>query len=187
MPSLLLALRQFARQRGFTATAVLVLAVGMGANVAVFSLVHAFHFIPLPVRDPDQLLAVLVPETGNLFAEEGYRVLGGHTNALSEFAAFARTSLIVRRGDQPSRRSIEYVTPNYFEFLGIHAATGRSISAADRNTPHLVISDLWWESAFQRDPDVIGQGVEIQGTMFTIIGVAPPGFAGAVPVQPAEG
>ncbi len=187
MNDLKFAFRQLLKNPGFTAVAVLTLALGIGANVAVFSLVNTFHFVRLPVREPDQLLAVLVPETGNVFSEASYQALSEHTNALTGFAAFAQTSLVTRHGDQPARRNLEYVTPNYFGFLGVEAAMGRTLSESDRGIPHIVISDRWWEREFRRNPNVIGQGVEIQGMTFTIIGVGPPGFVGMVPVQPAAG
>jgi hypothetical protein len=103
------------------------------------------------------------------------------------FTAYAQSSLIVRRGDQPSRRAIEYIAPNYFDFLGLNAQLGRLLSELDRKLPHLVISDRLWEREFDRDRGVIGQGVDIQGMRFTIVGVAPRRFVGAIMSQPADG
>jgi putative ABC transport system permease protein len=187
MTDLKFAFRQLLKNPGFTAVAVLTLALGIGANVAVFSLVRALHFVPLPVREPDELVAVLVPGTGDVFSETQFDALREQIRTFSGIAAHASTRLVVRRGDMPTRRTIAYVTPEYFELLGVHAQRGRTLSASDRKTPHLVISETWWEREFQRDPAVIGKGIEIEGKLFTIVGVAPPRFVGLVPAEPVEG
>ena len=117
MSDLRFALRQFLRKPGFTATTVLVLALSIGANVAVYSLVTAFNFSPLPVRDPDQLVAVTVPEAGRVFSEPRYAALSGQTKAF-DFSAYGLST--------PNRSSFPGLPRRRWSPRACNAAQGSS-------------------------------------------------------------
>ena len=190
------ALRQFAQAPGFTATAVLTLALGIGATTAIFTLVHAVLLKSLPVGKPSELYRVGdvenccvnggLQDDWSLFSYDKYKTFRDGTPGFLELAAFqAGRSLIgVRRNgsNQPaeSQRS-EYVSGNYFSMFGISAYAGRAIMPQDDRKgadPVAVMSYRTWQQKYGLDPSVIGASFTMNGQPFTVVGIAPPGFFG---------
>ncbi len=186
-------LRQLRRNPGFAVAAVLTLALGIGANAAIFQVLDAVVFRSLPVRDPASLVQVQLLENSlpvhvsyPLYRQlaAGQQVFDGLV-ALSDFPL--RQAVLRGRGSfRPVRGSI--VTGNYFRVLGVSARAGRVFTEADDRPaapPVIVLSDAFWNREFGRSPSAIGQVLEINGASGTVIGVTPPEFfgetVGAVP------
>jgi predicted permease len=184
------AFRTLRRTPAFTTVAVLSLALGIGANTAIFSLVDTILLRTLPVRDPKQLVELLRRFPGeptlNSFGWNLYEFLRDHNNSFSSVIAIGSHSLSVRSGNQPNEHvSAGYVTGDFFPVLGMTAAHGRLIGPADGNeaapSAAAVISYAWWKSRYNLDPHVFGKQLFIEDAPFAIIGVAPPDFAGLQP------
>jgi putative ABC transport system permease protein len=190
------AVRQFVHAPGFTATAVLTLALGIGATTAIFTLVHAVLLKSLPVARPAELIRIGDVENccissgmqhdWSMFSYEWYKSLRQGTRGFTELAAFqaGRGLLGVRRSgsNQPaeSLRS-QYVSGNYFSMFGISAYAGRAFSEDDDRKgaqPVVMMSYATWLEKYGHDPSVIGATFMLNGLPFTVIGVAPPGFYG---------
>jgi macrolide transport system ATP-binding/permease protein len=191
------ALRQLRKSPGFTLTAVITLALGIGANTAIFTLVQGILLRSLPVSDPGQLYRIgdnddccvnggLNDPNGDftIFSYDLYLVL---RNAAPEFEQLAavqagQNSYYVRRGEaEPRNLHIEYVTGNYFSTLGIGPYLGRALTANDDKpgaAPAVELSYASWQSDFGADSSIIGSTIFIQTHPFTVAGIAPPGFFG---------
>jgi putative ABC transport system permease protein len=190
------ALRQFAKAPGFTATAILTLALGIGATTAIFTLVHAVLLKSLPVVKPEELYRVGneenccvnggMQDNWSLFSFEQYKQFRQHTTGFAELAAFQSGSTLIgvrRSGANKSAESFksEYVSGNYFSTFGIPAYVGRTIAADDDvkgAPPVAMMSFRIWQEKFGQDPSVVGSGFVINGQSFTLIGITPPGFFG---------
>src|SRR5687767_9541965 len=197
------ALRGLRKSPAFTLVAILTLALGMGANVAIYSLVHALLLRSLPVDRPHELYRF--GETTNCCVNNGLQGsyslysfrLFEHLRAavqddFTDIAAFqANTQPIgVRYGNRvveslPS----QYVSANYFQTLGVRAAAGRLLQAADDHpgaAPVVVLSFHAWEQRFGRDSSLVGSTVRVDGRPMTVIGVTAQGFFGeAIRPDPA--
>jgi predicted permease len=190
------ALRQFKNAPGFTATAILTLALGIGATTAIFTLVHAVLLKSLPVVKPEELWRIgneehccindVLQDNWSLFSFEQYRLFKENTPGFVELAAFqAGNRLIGVRRDGSKRPSeafsSEFVSGNYFSTFGIAAYAGRTLTPQDDNkgAPTVaVMSFRTWQERFGKDPSVVGAGFVINAQPVTIIGIAPPGFFG---------
>ncbi|MEW6212678.1 MAG: ABC transporter permease, partial [Acidobacteriota bacterium] len=180
-------LRTLARTPGFTAIALLSIALGIGANTAIFSLVNAVLFKPLPVDRPDQLAALYVIEPTSSFPDsfsypdyldyrdknESFSHLVGHYGATLNLAS---------AGQQPEFVWGELVTGNYFTGLGVRPAAGRLFTQQDDLHPGAhpvaVLSYNFWQRRFSSDPQIAGRIIRLNGHDFTIAGVADFGFSG---------
>src|SRR5271168_4810665 len=191
------ALRQFAKAPGFTATAILTLALGIGATTAIFTLVHAVLLKSLPVTNPEELYRVGneenccvnggMQDNWTLFSYEQYKQFRENNTGFAELAAFQAgggTMIGVRRtaGNKASEpyRS-EFVSGNYFSTFGIPPYAGRTITPNDdrKGAPAVaMMSFRTWQEKFGKDPSVVGGGFVINGQPFTVIGITPPGFFG---------
>lgn len=190
------ALRQFGKAPGFTTTAILTLALGIGATTAIFTLVHAVLLKSLPVVKPEELWRVGneenccvnggMQDNWTLFSFEQYRRFRENAPGFAELAAFQSGSNVlgVRRSgsNKPSEsfRS-EFVSGNYFSTFGIPAYAGRMLSPLDdrKGAPAAaVMSFRTWKEKFGGDPSVVGAGFVINAQPVTIVGIAPPGFFG---------
>jgi predicted permease len=191
-------LRMLRKSPGFTTVAILTLALGIGANTAIFTLVDAVMLKDLPVPQPKQLYRLgdsdnCCQMTGTqnggsfvLYSYPLYRYLREHTSDFVGLAAFSPSlnSLSVRRSGvrAPAQPAIgEYVSGNYFETLGAPPAAGRLLAAADDNPaspPAAVMSYRTWEQNYGGDPTVVGASFAIDGQPMTVVGVAPSGFLG---------
>jgi predicted permease len=189
------ALRQFIRTPGFTITAVLTLALGIGATTAIFTLVHAVLLKSLPVVEPSQLIRIGdnenccinggMQDNWSLFSTEQYREFQDHTGFAS-LAAFqaGRIELGVRRAgsNHPAQAfPAEFVSGNAFQTFGLQAWQGRLMEPSDDKkgaAPVAVMSYRTWQEKFGRDPSVVGATFLINGTAFTVTGIGPPGYFG---------
>jgi predicted permease len=188
------AVRQFRNSPGFTATATLTLALGIGATTAIFTLVHSVLLKSLPVARPEELWRIgnvehccvndALQNNWSLFSYEQYRLFKQNTPGFVELAAFqAGPRLIgVRRGNQPSEPfSSEFVSGNYFSTFGISPYAGRLSTEQDdtKGAPVVaVMSFRTWQEKFGKDPSVLGGQFSVNSQPVTIIGIAPPGFFG---------
>jgi len=194
------ALRQLRRSPGFAMTVVLTLALGIGANTAIFTLVHGIMLRSLPVADPAQLYRVgdenqccvdgFFPEdasqTGDfsIFSYDLYQHL---KQSSPEFEQLAATQAglwnwDVRRGNEPAKSVVgQLVSGNFFTTIGVNAYAGRLLSESDDTpsaAPALVLSYAAWEGQYAGDPSIVGSTLYVQTKPFTVVGIAPPGFFG---------
>src|SRR5215831_11035476 len=195
------ALRQFRRAPGFTLAAIMTLALGIGANGAIFSLIDQVLLKQLPVVEPDRL--VMLRYTGSntgrtdvyggdqqqFFSYPMYRDLRDQNTVFAGLMTMFPAQVGVQWHNTPSLMNSELVSGNYFSLLGVKAAVGRVFVPEDSATagasPSAVLSYRCWRERFASDPSVVGQGMLVNGNPFTIIGVSQPGFesmiAGSVP------
>ena len=175
------AARMLRKQPGFTAAAILTLALGIGANTALFSLVNATLFQRLPVTDGERLVYGF-RGTGGVFAYPLYASLRDHNRFFDGFAGWGGIIASLNAGDSAELVSGFIVTGNFFDVLGIRPAHGRLLSPADDVTPGAhpvaVISHDFWQTRFAGRSDIVGTNVRLNGHAFTIVGVAPAGFPG---------
>jgi len=180
------AVRTLKKSPGFTTVIALTLALGIGANTAIFSVVNVVLLKMLPVKEPEQL--VLLSHTSRFrdrdnFWYSTYERFRDNDQTLSGALAYYPLRLIVSMDGQ-SEPSIngQLVTGNYYAVLGVDAVLGRTISSDDDRAlgahPVCVISDGYWLRRFGRDPAVIGKTIHLNGFPFTVIGVTPPEFFG---------
>jgi len=190
------AARQFAQAPGFTATAVLTLALGIGATTAIFTLVHAVLLKSLPVSEPHELYRVGDNEnccvnggmqrSWSLFSYAKYEHFRDEVEGFSELAAFqaGRSYVGVRRSgsDQPAEsRQIQYVSGNYFSMFGVGSFIGRVLGHEDDRDgaePVVVMSYRAWSQQYGMDASVVGTSFTFNGQPLTVVGVAPPSFSG---------
>ncbi|MGB9147695.1 MAG: ABC transporter permease [Acidobacteriaceae bacterium] len=190
------ALRQFFRTPGFTITAILTLALGIGATTAIFTLIHAVLLQSLPVVKPSQLIRIGdnenccinggMQDDWSLFSTEQYREFRDHTPGFASLAAFqaGRTEVGVRRegSNHPAEAfPAEFVSGNAFETFGLQAWAGRLLQPSDDTkgaAPAAVMSYRTWQQKFGQDRSVVGATFLINGQAFTVVGIGPPGYFG---------
>ncbi|MGH9849339.1 MAG: ABC transporter permease [Blastocatellia bacterium] len=171
-------IRMLKKSPAFTLVAVLSLALGIGANTAIFSLLDALLLKKLPVKQPEQL--VLVEGLRYSYPDPVYRELGEKNSVFDGMFSFHSWEMTMSDGDQAERVIGELVSGNFFTVLGVSPHLGRIFSEADDQTPgaHLVtvISYNYWQRRFGADPQIIGKKISINNHPFTIIGVSAQGF-----------
>jgi len=189
------ALRALRRSPGFAAVAILTLALGIGVNTAIFSVINAVVLRPLPYRDPAAL--VLIDTSPLILAPDWLRTAWrDRARSLSDFAGFngPRASTLVHQNASQQIDSAN-VTWNFLSFLGVAPVIGRDFVAtdADRGAPAVgILSHELWRRAFGGDPAIVGNTLTVAGTPVTIVGIAPAGFrfpaGGALPAtgMPAD-
>jgi hypothetical protein len=192
--------RGLLKRKGFAAIAVLTLALGIGANTAIFTLVNAVMLKSLPVYKPEELVLFSettsegtsvedTPRSGqwSRFSYASYQYFRDHNQSFQDLAAFrsGESRLSVRRADTEgaaaTRAQAHLVTGNYFSVLGVHALRGRVLTPEDDKPnaqPAAVVSHLYWQKELNSDPSVVGRNFIINGTNFTLVGVTPPEFFG---------
>ena len=174
------AARSLRNQRRFTIAIVLTLALGIGANTAIFSLVNATLLTPLPVPERQQLAYVSIG--GSVVSYPRYEALRDGSETFAGLAAWGGIAVSFDAGDSAELVDGYIVTGNFFDVLGVSAARGRLLSPSDDVTPGAhpvaVISHELWRTRFSGRDDVVGRDVRLNGNVFTIVGVAPPGFPG---------
>jgi putative ABC transport system permease protein len=186
------ALRWLRRSPGFTLVAIASLAIGIGFNTALFTIVDAVLFKPLPVAAPERLVDVFTSARATPYGTSSYPDyldLRADNDVFDDLAGYSPMFAALNL-DGRSRLAIgEIVTGNYFPMLGVSAAMGRTILPDDdrRNASRVaVVSHRYWTRELGAAPDAIGRTLRIRGNAFTIIGVAPPSFSGMVPVLAPE-
>jgi hypothetical protein len=200
-------LHMLAKNPGFTAIAVLTLALGIGANTALFSVVDAVLLKKLPVRDPDRLVLFKSisnkefspgshtgntnrdPETGQTirssFPYQTFARLREQQSVLSDVFAFGQLSLNLNTDGQAEVVGAQAVSGNYYAALGVPALLGRTINEADDNaaaSPVAVLSYRCWQRRFSGDRAAVGKQINLNNVAFTVAGVTPAGFEGAMQV-----
>jgi predicted permease len=205
------AVRTFRRSPVFTLVAALSLALGIGANTAIFSLINALLLRTLPVREPAQLVAVGdTSRTGSLsegnvrsdlFSYPMYQRLRDQNHVFSALYASGRAGRLAvgtADGGGPSgatnsaaeTASGRIVSGNFFSLLGVQAARGRTFTEQEDRAPGaspvVVISHDYWKRRFAEDPRIVGKALKLNGSPFTVIGVTPPGFTGDVVGRPTD-
>jgi predicted permease len=200
--------RGLLKRKGFAAIAVLTLALGIGANTAIFTLVNAVMLKSLPVSHPEQLVLFSdttgegtsthdTPMTGEWkrFSYPSYLYFRNHNESFQDIAAFrsGESRLSVRRaetqGAAATRASGHLVSGNYFPLLGVGALRGRLLTPDDDKPnapPAAVMSYRFWEQELNRDPSVVGQTFIINGTNFTVVGITPQEFFGTRVRKPPD-
>jgi putative ABC transport system permease protein len=178
------AVRQLARSPGFTAVAVLTLALGLGANTATFSVVHGILLRPLPYPDPDRLAMVWVNNPGEgidkdiasfpLFADWRQQA-----KSFEQIVAYTDGGFTLTGRGEPEQLRGAWVAAGFFPMLGVPAALGRGLQDAE-NLPGrekvVVLGHGLWQRRFGGDPAVVGQTVSLSGAAYTVVGVMPRGF-----------
>jgi predicted permease len=183
------AFRQFRKAPGFTVTALLTLALGIGANTAIFSLIHAFLLKPPPLINPAQITALAFQQQNGSwdqsdFSWSEFKAIRDQTrNSFSDIIAetIGLDGFAVE-GHQPERILSSYVSGNFFAALGLQPAAGRFFLRSEGDIlgrdPVMVLSYNFWQEKLDGNPNVIGRQVTVDGHPLTIIGVAPRGFTG---------
>jgi putative ABC transport system permease protein len=175
--------RTLNRARGFALTAVLVTALGAGANTAAFSVADFVLLRPLPFDDPDALVRLCEgPRTGggwgcmNELSPANYRDFKTMSSSFQDFGAFAGAAVNLVGGGEPRRLAITPVTPEVLPLLGVNPALGRVFESGEEDASAVVISHGLWQSQFAGDRAVLGRVIRLDGTPYVIIGVMPRGF-----------
>ena len=185
------ALRSFRRAPGFTAVAVLTLAVGIGANTAIFSAVNAMLLRPLPFREPERLMQVslTVPARGDVPARDDapwsypkFVTFRSTQTIFQDLTLWMEFQATVRVGTDAERSAFEFVDGRYLPTLGVRPSLGRNFSTEEDAVPGgarvAMLSDAFWKRRFNADSSVVGQAVIVDGNPYTVVGVLPPGFRG---------
>jgi len=186
------AVRQLAKSPAFTLTAIITLALGIGANTAIYSLLDQVMLRDLPVRNPQELVMLSCEgsDQGRLstyggddteyFSYPMYRDLRDKNSVFSGVVATDQTEIGVAWHNQPELVYGELVSGNYFDVLGVKPAAGRlfvqSDDEAQERNPVVVLSYAYWQRRFGSDPRVVNDTILINSHPFTVVGVAPPGF-----------
>jgi predicted permease len=179
------ALRQLGRSPGFAAAAVLTLALAIGANAVVFSIMNAFILRPLNVAHAESLYG-LWRQPSNDMAESypDYLDLRDRNRSFDALVAYNAAEIGLDTGEGPSRAWVEEATGNYFDALGVRPYLGHFFHASDEHgpnsAPYIVLTYSFWHTQFQDDRGVVGRTVQVDKHPFTIIGVAPPEFNGTL-------
>src|SRR5215510_12610460 len=174
--------RMLLKKPGFTLIAVITLALGIGANTAIFSVVNAVVLRPLPYRDPDRLVHVYrmqPPVERSPVSPPAYLDFAAEQQVFESFAAHYGETFNLTDIDEAERVIGRRVTANFFELFGVSPARGRFFLPADDNADSArvaVISDGLWRRRFGGDDQAVGQTIKLNGEAYTVVGVAPPQF-----------
>jgi predicted permease len=188
-----LAVRVLLKRPLITGLAALSLALGIGANTAIFSIVNALFFKALPVQDPERLVAVYTTDKKNPglapMSHLNWKDLRDQNEVFSEVTGYDWVPLSIATGGEATLGFGQLVAGNYFQTLGVTAALGRVLTPEDDATqgahPVAVLGHSFWTRRLGGRSDVLGQTITINATPFTVIGVTPPAFAGVtIGVQP---
>jgi putative ABC transport system permease protein len=175
------ALRMLRKAPGFTAVAVLTLALGIGANTAIFSVVYAVLLRPLPYAHSQQLvfLSPRSPKSATGLTYPAFAQLREQNHAFTEIAASAFHNLVLTGRGEPAEVSTISVTPQIFSMLGAKPLLGRTFRDEDNKqgaAPVVILSGDLWRSQFGADPNIVGSTLELDHRSFTVVGVMPAGF-----------
>jgi len=177
-------LRMLRKSPGFSAVAIITLALGIGANIAIFSMVNAVLLRPLPFREPDRLVRIAFDEPGLGLRDVPFSVpelddLRNRAGVFSDVSTIASDSVNLTGAGHPERLEFMVTHSNYFSMLGATPQIGRLFGPQDFAlgfAPVAVISDGLWRRSYGADPNVIGRIVRLDNDPYTIVGVLPPGF-----------
>lgn len=194
-PDLRFSLRAIRRSPLFASVAILSLALGIGANTAIFSLMDQLMLRKLPIKNPDQLVMLYQrgAHNGNNMGDRMhsypiYQDFQQKATPFSEVLCRRLGAASVSVDNQTERINLEMVSGNFFSMLGVKAAAGRVFNSKDDDRvflghPVAVLSYDYWDTRFARDPNVVGKKILVNNYPMTVVGVSAPGFAG---IDPAE-
>src|SRR5882757_1497346 len=180
--------RTLGRDRGFTAIAVIILGLGIGANIAVFSVVNTLLLRPLPLRNPQQLVRILSKnirggESSMTYSADATEVFQRRTRSfqsVSGYYAFSGPDNLKLKGNgQPLPVTGLIVGGNFFQTLGIEPSLGRLFTAEEclhNSRPAVLLSHAFWKRKYRSDRGIVGQAIDLNGTPVTVIGVLPDSF-----------
>jgi putative ABC transport system permease protein len=187
------AMRTLRRSPGFLIVAIATLAIGIGGATAVFTVIKGSLLRPLPaVPDPDHLVSIVGVQRKRIvddYTYAEYDDLRRASKALTGVAAYQGTSTPLGEPDSPNRVMVSFVSNNFFDVLGVRPVLGRmfdSTASATTDGYVVVIGHALWQGRFAGSPSVIGSTLKLDGVPYTIIGVAPPGFVGAMALHPMD-
>ena len=167
-------IRSLWKQPAFTAVAVITIALGIGGNTAMFSVVNAVLLKPFPFQDPEQLVRV---ESRNSYPDMNDWIEQSQTG--ENFGGYATWFLDLTQGDEPERIPGLAVTGSLFPLLGVNPARGRTLEPNDDvpgGAPVVLLSDGFWKRQLGSDPGIVGQPISFNGEQYTVVGVMPMGF-----------
>lgn len=194
MGNLRYGIRILFKQPGFSLAAVLVLGLGIGGSSAIFSIVNTMFFKPLLIHDPGQILGVYSrdtrkPDSYRAFSYPNYADLRDQNTVFSDIMAHQMAMVGIHEGNMTRRTFADIVSSNYFSTLGVPLALGRAFNAAEEHPssgiPVAIVSYAYWEK-HGSDPALLGRAIEVNGKMYTIVGVTPRGFTGYIAVFSPE-
>ena len=186
-------IRQLRKARGFTLVAILTLALGIGANTAIFTVVNTVFLHPLPVADPNKLMGIFTTDQRNRgglntylpISQPNAKDVGERARSFSSVMMFTGTGVSMTIEGKPQSFAAELVSGNFFDVLGVQAALGRTFRP-DEDQPGaagvIVLTYGLWQRYFASNPGVIGKTVLLNGQGFTVVGVMPRGFKGTAVV-----
>ncbi|MEX1128492.1 MAG: ABC transporter permease [Vicinamibacterales bacterium] len=178
--------RMLLRSPAFTVIAALSLALGIGANTAIFSLINVVLLRPIPVEEPARVVSVFTTDErnpGNLpLSHLNYKDLRDQNQAFTDMAAFTFAQLNWSTGSEAEQIPAQVVSGNYFSVLGAQPPLGRGFlrEEDEKPTPVAVVSHGFWERSLGSDPAIVGRTLTLNRTPFTVVGVAPKGFTGTL-------
>jgi putative ABC transport system permease protein len=193
------ALRHFAKAPGFTAVALFTLALGIGANTAIFSVVYRLLLDPLPYANGNRIVALKTSGGSGFIAAlaslpdeaprdppgELLKAWSTHTRSLEQVAGVEPVFLSILPNGEQDTVTHAFVTPNLLDLFGLRPTLGRGFRPQEAQPAHrhvAMISSRWWHAAYGGDPEVIGRVIDYDSAQYTIVGVMPPGFT--IPMQP---
>src|SRR5580700_10884800 len=194
------AFRMLFKNRGFSAVAVISLALGFGLNTTIFTVVNAVLLHPLPVRDVSRLVELDTVDTKTKVTQSKFEKLGlsfpnfedyrKQNEVLTDLAALLALPVTWSGGAEPRQVQASLVSANYFDVLGLIPAAGRFFLPDEDTKPNsntvVVISYALWTDKFGADPNVVGHTMNLNATPYTIVGIAPRGFKGTISLAPTE-
>ena len=193
MNNLKFALRMLVKAPGFTAIAILTLALGIGANSAIFSVIDAVLLHPLPFPRPNQLVSIWSRVANSNLEKEtesipDYVDLRDQSQTLSALAAFTRTGAVLNGTEESRQMEGVAITSDIFPVLGVAPARGRVYTREDDTVDSrvVVLTDYAWKTYFNSDPEIVGKQVSMSWRLYTVLGVMPPGFQFPVEGERAE-
>ncbi len=185
-------IRVLARKPGFTAAAVAVLAIGIGANAAIFSLINAFLLKPLLIHKPEEIVGLYSRNSVNAsyraFSYPNYTDLRARNSVFTSLAAHNMAMVGITEGDTTRRLFADLISANYFDTMGVALFTGRTFTVEEERPgsgiPVVVVSYAFWKR--HGDAAMPGRTLRVNGKLFTVIGIAPEGFTGTTALISAE-
>jgi predicted permease len=180
------AVRMLTKNPGFAIAAILTIAFGIGINTALFSIVNAFLFRPLPVKNPHELVVLGTQDNHMVFPHgisyPDYLDYKKRADVFADLALKSLTPVSMSDDRQAERVWVEAVTANYFSLLGVNPLHGRVLTIDDDRargaSPVIVLSYTLWQRRFGADPSVVGRSIKLNGHPFTVVGVSPESFPG---------
>ena len=172
--------RLLSKNPGFALTVVLTLALGIGANTAIFTVTNALLLRPFPFRDPAQLVTITVKNKNEEFGitQQRYEVTRDFNRSFQSVAVWTSDNLNLTGNGEPVQVSVARVAWNFFSVLGVQPQMGRTFSA-DEGRPEsrlvVMLSDAIWRGRYHADPRILGQAVMLDSTAYTVVGVLPAG------------